>query len=452
MMGLMANRQSGFTLIEVLITSAVLVVFFAASGLIVQTGMQALGQARLRGEAVRIAQERLELARNLPYEDVGTVGGIPSGPLVADETEIVGGTDFRVQTSVLYIDDEFDGKAPADLLPVDYKRVKVSVSWTGLFQSKAPVILLTDVAPRSLETSPGTGSIIVKVFNASGEPVSGANVHLVANSVSPAIDMEVMTDITGEINIPGAPICDVCYQVTATKTGYTTDRTHGTDEVSHPNKGHLSVLEGQITNASFAIDLPATMQIRTTHGAASNYSSFAGVSMIVRGSKEIGRTDADEPVYKYQQTAVSAMNGVATVSNLEWDSYSILFNPISSVNFAGSWPLIPIAVVPGATVPVSVVVEQMYPYSLLAQIVNENRLPLSQAEVELSDGVTVATKSTGLESRGDWSQAFFNNLDRRSYDLVIRTSEYATMSTSIDVNGWNQEYFILSTPSGEIQP
>lgn len=448
----MEKTESGFTLVELLVSSATLVVFIAAAAIIVQVGMKSLVEARLRGEAIRIAQEQLELARNLAYEEVGTVGGIPAGSLSAHVEKYMEGTKFNSVLSVLYVDDSFDQKAPNDLLPVDYKRVRVSVTWDGPYRSKTPVVLLTDVAPKNIETSPGTGSVFIRVYNSLGQAVSGAQVLIEAPNLTPAVNMEVITDANGEISIPGAPICNSCYRITVTKAGYTTDKTHGTDEVALPAKGHLSVLEGQITSASFGIDLPSTMVIRVTRSQESNYFPFVGAYMDLRGTKEIGRTENDDPVYKVNRGVVTSTNGLVTVTGLEWDSYSLSMPIGSSINFAGSWPFIPVALTPGNTTNISVVVEPMTPNSLLAQIVDVNRQPLPSATAELIGNGTVATKSAGIVNTGNWSQVFFNNLVAGNYELVIQAENYATSSTMINIAGTVQDFFIMATASAEVEP
>src|SRR5690606_13925038 len=100
---------------------------------------------RARISAKHLAQEKMELIRNLPYDEIGTQGGIPSGSLLQNESIQQNGLNFNVKTDIIYIDDPFDDTSPDDLLPTDYKRVRVDVSWGGITPSRNPIVFVTDV-------------------------------------------------------------------------------------------------------------------------------------------------------------------------------------------------------------------------------------------------------------------------------------------------------------------
>jgi type II secretory pathway pseudopilin PulG len=444
--------SKGFTLVETLIASVVLVVFFLGVAIILQTGIQAIGMAKLRSEASHLANQRLEMARNLSYENVGTVGGIPAGSLPATEQVNVNGMLFSVVTTVLYVDDVFDGIAPTDLLPIDYKRVRVSVSWQGAMPSKTPVVLLSDIAPKGLETIIGGGTLSVLVFDSQGLPVPNALVHIEASSLTPQVLLDITTDDFGRVILPGAPICVECYQISATKTGYTVERTYGTNEVINPYKPHVSVLQSRVSEVSFSIDHMATLTIKATRSKLSNYAPFMGVQMLVRGTKEIGKDDQDDPVYKVDLLPVTGAGGIVVLNNLEWDTYSIGLPPSSSVDFAGSWPFSPITLNPGDAVNFVLVVESASPNTLLVRLENEAHSLLDLATVELSRTGFIATDSTGTQSTGDWSQAFFTGLTSGIYDVAIRALGYETATASVSIAGDISELFIMATASASPSP
>jgi type II secretory pathway pseudopilin PulG len=416
----MTARNTGFTLMETMIASATLIILFAAVAIIVQIALKSIGEARVRGQAIRMASQQLELVRNLAYDQIGVIGGIPAGPLQPDTATETGGVIFTMKTSVIYIDDPFDGVAPDDLLPNDYKRIRIEVNWNGLFSSKRPVIMMTDIAPRGIESISGAGTLSILVFDASGQPVTNALVRIEADEVSPPVAMDAFTDANGRVLLPGAPVCAGCYRISVTKNGYTSDRTYGMDEVANPVKPHLSVIEARLSEVSFAIDVPATLTIRATRSKIYDYSPFTGVVVTLKGTKIIGRTDDDEFVYKVDERVVTGTGGAVTINNLEWDRYSLDIPENATVDFAGSWPFSPVFIEPGTTNTATVVVEPASPHSLLVQLTDGNHQPIQAAVLELSRPNFVATSSTGIQGKGDYSQAFFRNLEAVNYDLTIR--------------------------------
>ncbi|MEK7499010.1 MAG: prepilin-type N-terminal cleavage/methylation domain-containing protein, partial [Patescibacteria group bacterium] len=136
----------GFTLIEVLIAMFVLGVvvvgLFGFITLILKSSHD--GQRRI--VATALANEKMELLRNLSYDNVGTVGGVPSGPILQTEEIVRNSSTYTVSVDIRYIDDPFDGTAPTDTLNTDYKQARVEVSWDNNL-SKRPVLLITQISP-----------------------------------------------------------------------------------------------------------------------------------------------------------------------------------------------------------------------------------------------------------------------------------------------------------------
>lgn len=268
MNGIFNNRKnSGITLVEVLIGTALLaLIFFGVFGLI-QLSFKLIAQSKARVTATALANQKIELARNLAYNQIGTVGGIPAGSIPENETVTRNGVAYTIKTTVTYVDDPFDNTFPSDPLPWDYKKIKVAVSWTG-FMGGA-VYLLTDVAPRGIETTGGGGIISILVFDANGQPVPQASLYVKNDAVFPAIDATYQTNDQGQLFLPGAPACSDCYKITATKAGYSVDRTYAVGEIirgttlAAPDKPFVSVIEGQQSEISFSIDRLSTKTVQS---------------------------------------------------------------------------------------------------------------------------------------------------------------------------------------------
>jgi len=257
-------KSKGFTFIDVMVgTALVLIVFLGIFGAY-QLALKVVSQSKARITATALSNQKIEMVRNLAYDDVGTIGGIPPGTI--PETEIItrNNLDYTVKTTIIYIDDPFDGVAPADTLSTDYKRVKVKVSWSGRFSGD--VILITDVVPKGVESEIGGGTLGISVFDASGLGVPQADMHIVNSQVSPPIDVWYQTDSYGDLIIPGAPASIESYQITASKTVpllYSTDRTYGRGEVANPLKPHATIFAGQVTSISFSIDRVSALSVDT---------------------------------------------------------------------------------------------------------------------------------------------------------------------------------------------
>jgi len=260
------NNKLGFTLIEILVSLFVLSVVSVSLYSAYNFFFQVMSEKKNRVEALAIANEKMEIVRNMAYNDIGTVGGIPTGTIPQSEVVVRNKTNFTVQIQVAYIDDPFDGTlggTPDDLLPTDYKRIRVAVSWVNRFNTPT-VNLISDIAPRDIETTVSGGTLAITVFDANGAAVSNANIHIVNTAVSPTIDITTESNSAGKAIFPGAPESNEGYQITVTKNGYSTDQTYPrTTQMPHPVKPNASIIEKQVTQISFAIDLLSALNIYT---------------------------------------------------------------------------------------------------------------------------------------------------------------------------------------------
>jgi hypothetical protein len=230
--------------------------------------LKVIWESKAKITATQLATQKIEMARNLDYENVGTVGGIPTGPIEQLEQITSNNIAFTVNTQVIYIDDIFDGIQggdPDDTLNTDYKRIKVEVSWPYRFAHK-PIIFMTDIMPIGLESSVGGGTLKILVYNASGQPVPQTTVTVQNTDLEPNVDISTVTDDQGYVILPGSPESVENYEITVSKTGYSSEQTYGvTAELPSPEKPHASVFENQTTNISFAIDEFGTLVVGTVY-------------------------------------------------------------------------------------------------------------------------------------------------------------------------------------------
>ena len=434
--GHLAQRGQG--LIEAILGLAILLILFHAFGSLIVAAYDLLGNSRTQLTARHLANERIEEIHNLPYASVGVTGGIPPGDLPQLQTVNRNGLDYTIRTAVIFIDDPFDQLAPVDPFPNDYKRVRVDVSWTGRFVVGESVTFVTDIASSSVT---GGGALSILVFDANAVPVPQANVRIINTQVSPQIDLDLLTNDNGLIFLPGSPPCDTCYEITATKTGFSTDRTYSTAEVTNPDKPHASVIEGELTEISFAIDLFATINLTSTRDRANNYTSLPNKAFDFRGGKTIGSDSLGDPVYKYNASLQTNSSGSLILENMEWDSYQLIL-PSGSWDLAGTNPLRPIIALPDQTLNLLFASASHATNTLLLAVTDASGSAIASASAQLTDpGGYDETIVTGEADVPDFGQAFFSPLAAGSYTATVSKTGYTPRSDPIDVSG-QTEYTI----------
>ena len=375
------SSRYGMSIIELIVAVSLMVIIFGGAYLSYSSIFDTLTNAELRTAAVSLLNRELEIVRNLPYDNVGTIGGFPSGAIERQRTVSTGGVDFLVVTTVRNIDDPFDGTlggAPNDTAPADYKLVEVEVSCLRCARF-VPFSLTTTVAPPNLEVTGSSGSLFAHAIDASGVPISGATVRITNASTTPTIDLLDTTNAQGVLQVVGLPPSTQSYQVTVTAPGYSTDRTYPVGGVGNPNpvRPHATVAAGMLTDITFAIDGLATINLAAVTRTCQPQS---GVTATVTGMKLIG-TNPD--VLKVTTSTVTGADGRATITGLEWDTYAVSMATTAAA-LVGVSPTLPLAVAPSAAVSLTVSFAPPAPRALAAHV------------LDAATGASVLNASVGL--------------------------------------------------------
>src|SRR3989339_449690 len=220
-------NNKGMTILEIVVAMAVFLIFAIGVYSGISAVFKIVYNSRLRILETAILSEQLEVARNLTYENVGIAGGVPIGVLEHTKTISRNNLNFDVITSVRNYDDPFDGTVggfPNDTSPADYKLVEISIICQNCLQ-RTPVVLSTRVSPKGLEGASQNGALFINIFNAYGQPVPGANVHIANTSANPDIIIDDTTDNEGWLRIVDTPTGTQTYDITVSKNGYSTDYT-----------------------------------------------------------------------------------------------------------------------------------------------------------------------------------------------------------------------------------
>lgn len=393
------KRSSGFTLIETLISALIIswVAVSLYSGFTEVT--KAIRAVRIKQNAAALANEQFEIIRNLSYNDVGIAGGIPDGVLSRTKTITRDGIDFVVTLTIRNVDEEFDGTIlEGDLSPADTKFVQVDISCEQCGDNIDYFKYVSRVAPKSLETTEGNGALFVQVFDADGQPLQGAEITIANNLEDPAILIEDTSNASGILQIVDAPPGTEAYEITVSRDGYSTDRTYATGDPSNPvpHAVHANVLEGLVTQVSFAIDELSEVTLQTTNDLC---QPIGGVDVNFLSSKTIGLNTA-----KYDLDLTTNGSGIVLLDETEWDTYEATITD-SAYHLAGSNPTLPLAVNPGSEQTLNLILKSKAGRGLLVQVLDAStNLPLSDATVEIDNGSVVSDiTGQGFIRQTDWS-------------------------------------------------
>lgn len=429
---LKTNR--GFTLVETIVGVAVFLIIATASYQAYVSLFLLINQNQYKIVALNLANEQFEIIRNLSYSDVGIPNGIPNGKIPHVQNITRSNIPFTITTTIRNIDLPFDGQIGSstknDLSPADNKAVDVEVSCSSC-KNFTSVKLSTTVAPKNLETASTNGALLVRVFDANGVPVSGANVHIVNTQANPDIVIDDVTDLDGLLQIVDVPPGTDAYQITVSKSGYSTERTYTPGAVGNPTptKGDASVIIQQITQISFSIDKISSLELLSV---TPECSAVANMDLNITGSKSIG-----VDISKFNQNISTNGSGVYTNSVMEWDSY-ILTGLDATYDIIGINPLNAISIEPDSTQSVSIIVAPKNPRSLLVTVKDSTtQLPLTNAYVRL-------TKNSSYDESFITGRGFINQTDwsggANQLDFTDNTKYFAD-DTRVDT----------SSPDGELK-
>lgn len=327
--------------------------------------LKATNSGKIRTLAGALSNEQMEYLRNLPYDSLATENGtiLPQGNIPDSQTVTRGGVTFTLNTTIIFVDDPFDGCAipngnntylctdggvsgTQDLVPVDYKRINVEALKVG-----TPTVLIklsSNAAAKAAETPSNTGMMLVKVIDSKGAPVANATVNV--TDVVTGVDLQGTTNAQGYMFVANlTPDTHNGYHIDATKQGYSTDYTTSRT-AQNPNQVQpdVDINVQQVTIQTLKIDLLATMSVTVTD---ENNQPLSGVS-ITATSEKLVANNPDTPKNTFTQSTNSS--GVVTFSNIEWDGYNLA--AAGNYKIVATSPYQPVSLDPNTTLPVALVI------------------------------------------------------------------------------------------------
>ncbi len=416
----------GFSLIETVIGVAIFAMIATSAWIGLVKIFESVGILRIKTTATNLATEQIEIIRNLPYGDVGILNGLPPGVIPHEQTLERDGRQFLVTTTIRNVDLEFDGLiggTPNDLSPADNKLVEIEIACFECTKDIPPMIFTSRVAPKALETTGNNGALFISVFDANGQPVEGADVHVLFNATSTPVIIDDVTNNLGLLQIVDAYPGVEAYEITVSKDGYSTERTYATGGVDNPvpDKPHANIVSGQVTEISFAIDEVSRL---TVNSRTITCSPIGSVDFNLESSKTIGLN-----TFKLDEDYATDSNGRKIIDDLEWDTYNLTLLEAGK-HLIGANPSLPFDIYPGTTQTLDLILGNSDPNAVLVTVVDgSNQQLLSDAVVKFSQGVTIKTATTGSGyiEQTDWSGG-------QGQTNVGNDTQYFSQDGDIEVN------------------
>lgn len=354
-------------MVEAVVVAAVSVIVFGALLSSYKYTLDLINVSRAKLSALSVANERMEYFRSLPYTNVGTVLGIPSGTIPQNSTTTLNGIEFHERVLVEYVDDDADGQGAADSNAIvsDYKRVKLEYSWE-IGGETYDIMLVSDIVPRSVETTAGGGTVRINVLDADSSLLPGASVRLF-NDVTGPIDVTRITDASGAALFSGAPVgSDYQVEVTANIGGhqYSSTQTYiATTTNPNPIVAPFSVLEADVSTLTFQIGELSDLDIFTKSAVTEGMfrETFTDLLAVASSSKVVasgGSLKLQDTAGVYEATGFAYLGPITPVPLLKWQTLRIAAeapaNTAYRVQFftgatPGPFTLIPEGSLPGNT-------------------------------------------------------------------------------------------------------
>ena len=434
--------KSAFSLIEVLVVMFIAAVVFTSFYTVSMVGTRFIIEAKNRLAAVALANEKMEIIRNLQYDSVGLIGGIPDGNIKEDEDVTANSRKFHVHTFVKYVDDPFDGLYPADVINNDYKSVKVTISWNDSTGTAQAVDSVSRFVPPGLETADGGAPLAITVSGSDGVGVAQASVHVTNSVVVPVIDFTVQTDNSGFLMLPAAPASAGGYQLTISKSGYETVTTLVTPSLDYqsnpytPSYGYVSVSLGSLNPYSYVEDKLANL---TMQALDLQDNPVGNIAFKIDGGKILGRNASLVNVLNmHDSSSTNAVSGQKVYANISPGNYTIVETANAQYDLIDFDPATsPFTLTAGSSVTYTMRMADKNLDSITVNVLDSvTNLPIAEAKITLTDSVGNAVfTDKPCSTRG---VAYYPDtatpLAAGTYTLKVSADGYTDQTTSITVN------------------
>lgn len=260
-------REAGLSIVEVVVALLVFAIISVGSIVAVGTTLALSSDNRNREVAANLAAQAVDTARGV--SDVVSVSSNTT-------TTTVNGTVFTVAQTAAFItttgvDTTCTPTAAAGNGSLFYKRLQISVTWTGMRSPTNPVRSDTILAPNSRLNDQDTGTILIGVKDTTGAGVAGLVVTVEPDDKSTTPGKALTS--ASKPGLTNADGCAVAIKVLPGSYKVTVSRSDAAPwrdayQAQSPVKSGINVVKGDSAGASFTYDLGDDFTLRY----ASNYS------------------------------------------------------------------------------------------------------------------------------------------------------------------------------------
>jgi Tfp pilus assembly protein PilV len=260
------REDDGFGLIEVLVSAVLLVALALATFSLIDKTSNASAQTRAKSLAADIAHDDLNRMRQLKFSLIAGQDYQSKSSQTA-----VDGVTYAITSTAQWATDsgvETSCTTPTVGGSSQYLRIRSSVTWPN--NKGNPVVADSILAPRGKEANRTTGALMVKVQNASAQPVSGALVSVASQSLT--------TSAAGCVYFPAVAAGQ--WPVTIAKSA-SPDNYMDSDGNS-PGKANASIVVGDVSTVSVSFDIPAKLNpvkiVNESGGAGPSWFTLSATS------------------------------------------------------------------------------------------------------------------------------------------------------------------------------
>jgi hypothetical protein len=438
------KTKNGFTLIEALTLLFIFTIIVVTFYSVFTSGTKYIIESKNRLGALALANEKMEIVRNLAYDAIGTVSGEIGGNILQDEDVIENTRQFHVHTLVEYVDDPYDGLGASDTIWFeDYKRVTVTVTWSGGANSN-PVILVSRFVQHGIEKqNPNDGILSVNVNSKQPGatqtlPVQDANIHLVNSDFG--LDTNKKTDDEGNATFIGSNIRNSIqkYEVTVTKSGYETVMTLPPYPATsyNPTDAHGSVttVGGSANFVNLIQNELANLKI-----VASDYLNhpIANINFHIKGGRKMGTTIvSNDNVYNMDSDGKTGSDGERKYDSISPGQYEI--TPAlggTDYELIRIDPASPVMLLSEQALDVKIELADKNSASLLVSVLSDDdNLPVSGARVQLkNDAISYDITQVAPSDGKAYFPTTADLFQAETYDLIITADEFSSSNTQVTI-------------------